>query len=77
MWTVDGPPLIYLLFALRLTLTTGTFNGIIFYAQTANVGILDMLSAYNGNNGVVKNILIALLSFLNLGLGFIFSMILQ
>ena len=82
MWTVvlyavAGPFLIYLLFALRLTLTTGTFNGIIFYGQTANVGILNMLSAYNGNNGVLKNILIALLSFLNLGLGFISSMILQ
>ena len=59
-----------MLYALRLTLTTGTFNGIIFYAQAANVGILDMLSVYNGNNGVVKNILIVLLSFLNLGLGF-------
>ena len=68
MWTVvlyavAGPFLIYLLFALRLTLTTGTFNGIILYGQTANVGILNMLSAYNGNNGVLKNILIALLYF--------------
>ena len=70
LYEVAGPLLIYLLFALRLTLTTGVFNGIIFYAQAANVGILDMLSVYNGNNGVVKNILIVLLSFLNLGLGF-------
>ena len=70
LYAVAGPLLIYLLFALRLTLTTGAFNGIIFYAQAANVGILDMLSVYNGKNGVVKNILIVLLSFLNLGLGF-------
>ena len=70
LYAVAGPLLIYLLFALRITLTTGTFNGIIFYAQTANVGIIDMLSVYNGNNGVLKNILITLLSFLNLGLGF-------
>ena len=48
----------------------GKFNGIIFYAHAANVGIIDMLSVYNGNNGVVKNVLIVLLSFLNLGLGF-------
>ena len=68
MWTivlyaVADLLFIYLLFALRLTLTTGTFNGIIFYAHTANVGILDMLSIYDGNNGVVKNILIVLLRF--------------
>ena len=69
-YAVAGPLLIYLLFTFRLTLTTGTFNGIIFYAQTANVGILDMLSVYNGNNGVVRNISIVFLSVLNLGLGF-------
>ena len=45
-------------------------NGIIFYSHAANVGILDMLSVYNENNGVMKNVLIVLLSFLNLGLGF-------
>ena len=75
LWTlvlygVAGPLLIYLLFALRLTLTTGTFNGIIFYVQAANVGILDMLSVYNGKMEVVRKISIVLLSILNLGLGF-------
>ena len=40
---ISGPLLIYLLFALRLTLTTGTLNGIIFYAQAANCGLLDIL----------------------------------
>ena len=48
LYAVAGPLLIYLLFALKLTLTTGTFNGIIFYAQAANVGILDMLSVTMG-----------------------------
>ena len=70
IFLIAGPLLIYLLFALRLTLTTGTFNGIIFYAQAANVGILDMLSVYNEKMGVVRNISIVLLSVLNLGLGF-------
>ena len=70
IYLVAGPLLIYLLFALRLTLTTGTFNGIIFYAQAANVGILDTLSVYNGKMGVVRNVSIVLLSILNLGLGF-------
>ena len=70
IFLVAGPLLVYLLFALRLTLTTGTFNGIIFYVQAANVGILDMLSDYNAKMGVVRNISIVLLSVLNLGLGF-------
>ena len=70
IFLIAGPLLIYLLFALRLTLTTGTFNGIIFYAQAANVGILDMLNVYNGKMRVVRRISIVLLSALNLGLGF-------
>ena len=70
LYAVAGPLLIYLLYVLRLTLTTGTFNGIIFYAQAANVGILDMLSVYNGKMGVMRRISIVLLSVLNLGLGF-------
>ena len=43
IYLVAGPLIIYLLYALRLTLTTGTLNGIIFYAQAANCGLLDML----------------------------------
>ena len=70
IYLVAGPLLIYLLYALRLTLTTGTFNGIIFYVQAANVGILDMLNVYNGKMGGARNVSIVLLSVLNLGLGF-------
>ena len=70
IYILAGPLLIYLLFALRLTLTTGTFNGVIFYAQAANVGILDMLSVYNAKMEVVREFSIVLLSVLNLGLGF-------
>ena len=43
IYLVAGPLLIYLLYALRLTLTTGTLNGIIFYVQAANCGLLDVL----------------------------------
>ena len=70
IYLVTGHLLIYLLYALRLTLTTGTFNGIIFYAQAANVGILDMLSVYNGKMGLVRDVMFVFLSVLNLGLGF-------
>ena len=37
LYAVAGPLLIYLLFALKLTLTTGTLNGIIFYAQAITI----------------------------------------
>ena len=43
IYLVTGPLLIYLLYALKLTITSGTLNGIIFYAQAANCGLLDML----------------------------------
>ena len=43
IYLVTGPLLIYLIYALKLTLTSGTLNGIIFYAQAANCGLLDML----------------------------------
>ena len=33
VYAVAGPLLVYLLYALKLTLTTGTINGFIFYAQ--------------------------------------------
>ena len=42
LYVVAGPLLIYLLYGLRLILTTGTLNGIIFYAQAANVGVLEV-----------------------------------
>ena len=45
LWTLvfyaaAGPLLIYLLYALKLTLTTSTLNGIIFYAQVVNADFL-------------------------------------
>ena len=43
LYAVAGPLLIYLLFVLKLTLTTGTLNGIIFYAQT--IGVIDVKSS--------------------------------
>ena len=44
IYLVSGPLSLYLLFSLRITLTTATFNGIIFYAKTTNVGILNMVA---------------------------------
>ena len=68
-----GPIVIYLLYVLRLTLTTGTLNGIIFYAQVANGGLFDLLTLRNIGNipflGADK-LAIGFLSFLNLNFGF-------
>uniref|UniRef100_A0A1X7UHT9 Uncharacterized protein n=1 Tax=Amphimedon queenslandica TaxID=400682 RepID=A0A1X7UHT9_AMPQE len=44
IYLLAGLLLVFLLYTFRLTLTTGTLNGIIFYAQTANIGILRYLS---------------------------------
>ena len=74
LYAVAGPLLIYLLYALRLTLTTGTLNGIIFYAQLANTGLLDILSIKDmqcsqGTRFSMK-VTLFFLSTLNLNLGF-------
>ena len=69
---VTGPLLIYLLFALRLTLTTGTLNGIIFYAQAANCGLLDMLRYHYFNSSIdrLSGFAIFIIHVLNLQTGF-------
>ena len=68
IYLVAGPILIYLLYALRLTLTTGTLNGIIFYAQAANCGLIDglRLHYYNSSIKQLSDLAIFILSVLNL-----------
>ena len=69
LYSVAGPFLIYLLFALKLTLTTGTLNGIIFYAQA--IGIIDIkLSSSQDIRTLLYSITHAFLSILNFNLGF-------
>ena len=69
LYAIAGPLLIYLLYALRLTMTTGTLNGIIFYAHMANCGILDLLSL-NLHQEPYSKCSFIFLSILNLNLGF-------
>ena len=70
IYLVAGPLLIYLLYALRLTLTTGTLNGIIFYAQAANCGLINglRLHYYNNNSSIkgLSGLTIFILNVLNL-----------
>ena len=70
-----GPIAVYLLFVLRLTLTTGTLNGIIFYAQAANGGLFDLLSLHSDVDIIstaaekLVQAVYVFLSILNLNLG--------
>ena len=69
LYAIAGPLLIYLLYILRLTMTTGTLNGIIFYAHMANCGITDLLSL-NLHQDPCSKLCLIFLSILNLNLGF-------
>ena len=74
LYAVAGPLLMYLLYALRLTLTTGTLNGIIFYVQIANAGLLDLFSIKSNQFSLSINFCmktaIFFISTMNLNLGF-------
>ena len=64
LYALAGIVLVVILFALRMTVATGTINGLIFYAQV--VGINSGLLFQNGNNPF----LLVFISLLNLDLGF-------
>ena len=78
LYAIVGPLVIYLLYALKLTLTTGTLNGIIFYAQAANCGLLDFIVYptyyHDGILTLSAKIVTAFLAFLNLQNGFSFCL---
>ena len=74
IYAIAGPLLLCLQYGLKLTLTSGTLNGIIFYAQVANAGLLqEMTALYYGNNqgvNIIFQFCFTVLSLLNGGLGF-------
>ena len=70
LYIVSGPLVLCVLFALRLTLEAGTINGIIFFAQTANLGILQMLEQYKTSHPIFGYFAFVFVSMLNLNLGF-------
>ena len=67
-----GPILIVLLYTLKLTLTTGTLNGIIFYTNILNTGLIDIMyietssHAWSTFNAIIRGFLLTL----NLDYGF-------
>ena len=75
MYMAVGVVLIGLIFTFNLTLTSGGINALIFYAQVADVGLLEWLSLplYNElhvSSGTLRQFGFILLSFFNLNLGF-------
>ena len=73
IYVIAGPLLILLLYAFKLTLTVGTLNGIIFYAQIANVGVMRYLNtpcSRCGNEVYFVRLPSIFISWLNLNLGF-------
>ena len=73
IYLAAGPLLVFLLYALKLTLTTGTLNGIIFYAQITNVvitGYLNTPCPDCGRELFLVKLSTMFISWLNLNLGF-------
>ena len=72
IYILGGPLLVFLLYTLKLTLATGTLNGIIFYAQVANLGYTYLNMPCNeecANEYFFVKFSKAMLSFLNLNIG--------
>ena len=74
LYIIAGPLLVLLLYTLKLTMTTGTLNGIIFYAQITNIGIMHYLNIPCNECTQEVTYLIrfssVFISWLNLNLGF-------
>uniref|UniRef100_A0A1X7TGK5 TRP C-terminal domain-containing protein n=1 Tax=Amphimedon queenslandica TaxID=400682 RepID=A0A1X7TGK5_AMPQE len=73
MYILAGPLLVFLLYALKLTLATGTLNSIIFFAQVANariVGYLKVPCSDCGNVFYFVESSSVFISWLNLNHGF-------
>ena len=69
VYGVAGPLLVYLLYAFKLTLSSGKINGIIFYAQLNSMGRVLYLTKDNSPN-FYFNIVYGLISLINLTINF-------
>ena len=75
IYILGGPLLVLLLYTFKLTLTTGTLNGIILYAQVANLGRMKYLNIPCSDEECANEYFFvkfasAMLSLLNLNIGF-------
>ena len=67
MYALAGLILVVLLFTLRLTVATGTINGVIFYASVLGLSMDKLTEDYHGPYATFLHIVVSLL---NLNLGF-------
>ena len=70
LYIISGPLLICCLYTLQLTLAAGTLNGIVFFAQVANTGILQAFYFSQQFQPISTKFSIIFLSLMNLNLGF-------
>ena len=69
VYGIVGPLLVYLLYAFKLTLSSGKINGIIFYAQIISIGRVLYLTKNSGPNSYFI-IVYGLISLINLTINF-------
>ena len=67
MYVLAGLILVVLLFALRLTVATGTINGVIFYANMVSLSMDQLTQDHKGSYSALSRVIISLF---NLDLGF-------
>ena len=70
LYAVLGLILVLILFTLKMTLTVGTINGIIFFANLSNTGLFDVLEFPSYHLSTATLYIKVFLSLLNLNLGF-------
>ena len=70
IYAAIGPLLIYVLYKLKLTLATGTINGIVFYAQAANAGLIEHMTQPHTHTYTLTTVYRSILLFINLSMGF-------
>ena len=69
VYGIAGPLLVYLLYAFKLTLSTGKISGIIFYAQIISISRVLYLTKNNGPN-FYFNVVYGLICLINLTINF-------
>ena len=67
--TISGVALVALLFLLNFTVSVGTLNGLILYANIIRPGIFDFINTNNDEEYSKANFLIVFIDWLNLDLG--------
>lgn len=55
-YAVSGPLLLYFIYKLNITVTRGTINGVVFYIQASNTGVLEYLTESHDGYPTIKRV---------------------